>query len=75
MPFWTALGSKIYKKNPTITSKYEGRVKNLGGNFTIERMTTQGRFNAETIACDNVDFPDPELPAIPIIVTSAHGGE
>lgn len=42
---------------------------------TIDRITTQGRFSVETMAWDNVDFPDPELPAIPIIVRSAHGGE
>ena len=42
---------------------------------TIERMTTQGRLNLETIAWDNVDLPDPEDPAIPMMLTSAHGGE
>lgn len=41
----------------------------------MERMTTQGRFNLETMAWDNEDFPDPEDPAIPMILTSAHGGE
>jgi hypothetical protein len=46
-----------------------------GDRYTIDRITTHGRFRAETIAWDKVDLPDPELPAIPIILTSAHGGE
>lgn len=41
----------------------------------MERMTTQGRFNCDTMAWDKVDFPEPELPAMPIMETSAHGGE
>lgn len=44
-------------------------------NHTIERITTQGRFSLDTIACDRVDLPDPDEPATPIIHTSAHGGE
>ena len=43
--------------------------------YTIERITTQGRLSFLTIACDNVDLPDPELPATPMMLTSAHGGE
>jgi hypothetical protein len=42
---------------------------------TIDKITTQGRFNLETMAWDSVDLPDPELPAIPMMLTSAHGGE
>jgi hypothetical protein len=41
----------------------------------MERMTTHGRLSFDTIAWDNVDLPDPELPAIPMMHTSAHGGE
>jgi len=41
---------------------------------TIERMTTQGRFNFDTIAWDSVDLPEPEEPAIPMMETSAQGG-
>lgn len=48
----------------------------LGGlPHTIDRMTTHGRLSLDTMACDKVDFPEPELPAIPIILTSAQGGE
>lgn len=50
-------------------------IEGLSIDITIDKMTTQGRFKEETIACDKVDFPDPELPAIPMIVTSAQGGE
>jgi hypothetical protein len=42
--------------------------------LTMERMTTHGRFSLLTMACERVDFPDPELPAMPIMLTSAHGG-
>jgi hypothetical protein len=41
----------------------------------MDKMTTQGRFNLDTIAWDSVDLPDPELPAIPMMLTLAHGGE
>lgn len=41
----------------------------------MERMTTQGKFSFLTIAWDNVDLPDPELPATAMMLTSAHGGE
>lgn len=34
-------------------------------------MTTQGKFNFDTIACESVDLPDPDEPAMPIILTSA----
>lgn len=38
-------------------------------------MATHGRFSAERIARERLDFPEPELPAIPIMVTLFHGGE
>jgi hypothetical protein len=41
---------------------------------TIDKITTQGRFNADTIARERVLLPDPLLPAIPTICTPAHGG-
>lgn len=41
---------------------------------TMDKMTTQGRFSLLTMACDRVDLPDPELPATPIMLKSAHGG-
>jgi hypothetical protein len=50
-------------------------IDGLGIDVTIDKMTTHGRFKEETILWDKVDFPDPELPAIPMIVTSAQGGE
>jgi hypothetical protein len=70
------LESKIYKMSPVILRQYDWFFTDLNKlNVTIDKMTTQGRFKAETIACDRVDFPDPELPAMPMIVTSAQGGE
>lgn len=42
---------------------------------TMERITTHGRFRAEMIARDKVVFPEPELPATPIMLVFAHGGE
>jgi hypothetical protein len=50
-------------------------IEGLGIGITMDKITTQGRFKEDTIAFDKVDFPDPELPAIPMIVTSAQGGE
>lgn len=47
----------------------------LGIGITTDKITTQGRLKEDTIAFDKVDFPDPELPAIPMIDTSAQGGE
>jgi len=41
----------------------------------MERMTTQGRFNLDTMAGDSVDLPEPELPEMPMILTLAQGGE
>jgi hypothetical protein len=38
-------------------------------------MTTHGRLRAERMARERLDFPEPELPAIPIILTLFHGGE
>lgn len=40
---------------------------------TMDKITTHGRFNWATMAWDNVDLPEPELPAMPMIQTSAHG--
>lgn len=37
-------------------------------------MTTHGKSSAETIARDKDVFPEPELPAMPIMLVSAHGG-
>jgi hypothetical protein len=42
---------------------------------TITRITTHGRFNDLTISMATDVLPEPELPAIPIILKSAHGGE
>jgi len=38
-------------------------------------MATHGRFNDLTISIATEVLPEPELPAIPMIVKSAHGGE
>lgn len=42
---------------------------------TMDRITTHGRFRAAMIARDRVVFPEPELPATPITLVFAHGGE
>jgi hypothetical protein len=42
--------------------------------FTIERIMTQGRLRDFTISIANDVFPEPELPAIPIMLKSCHGG-
>lgn len=42
--------------------------------LTMDRITTHGRFNLLTMACEMVDFPEPEEPAMPIMLTSAQGG-
>ena len=42
--------------------------------YTIERMTTHGRLKDCVIAKANDVFPDPELPAIPMMLVLAHGG-
>lgn len=49
--------------------------KNMTINNTITRMTTQGRFNDLTISMATDVFPEPELPAMPMMLRSAHGGE
>jgi hypothetical protein len=41
---------------------------------TIDIMTTQGRFRLATIANASDVFPEPELPATPIIEASPQGG-
>ena len=42
---------------------------------TMDKMTTHGRFREATMARANDVFPDPELPATPIILAFPHGGE
>lgn len=42
---------------------------------TMERITTHGKFSFLTMAWESVDLPEPELPATPMMLTSAHGGE
>jgi hypothetical protein len=42
---------------------------------TMDKMTTHGKLRDATIARANEVFPDPELPAIPIMLVFAHGGE
>jgi len=42
---------------------------------TIDMITTQGRFRDATIASASEVFPEPELPATPIILAFPHGGE
>ena len=73
MPSWKTPGQAFYRRSPeqTVSKRADQMAKSL----TIDRMTTQGRFNLLTIALDKVDLPEPELPAMPMILTSAQGGE
>jgi hypothetical protein len=41
---------------------------------TITRITTQGRFNDLTISMATEVLPEPELPAMPMMLKSCHGG-
>lgn len=41
----------------------------------MDKIATQGRFSELTILWANVDLPEPELPAMPIMLVSAQGGE
>ena len=42
---------------------------------TIDRITTQGKLRAATIASARDVFPDPELPATPMMLVLDQGGE
>ena len=42
--------------------------------LTIDNITTHGRFKEAMISKANEVFPEPELPATPIILVLAHGG-
>lgn len=42
---------------------------------TITRITTHGRFKDFTISMATEVLPEPELPAMPMMLKSAHGGE
>jgi hypothetical protein len=41
---------------------------------TIDKMTTHGKFREATIAIASEVFPEPELPATPIMLAFPHGG-
>jgi len=41
----------------------------------MDNITTHGKFNEVTISTAKEVLPDPELPAIPMMLVSAHGGE
>lgn len=41
---------------------------------TITRMTTHGKFNDFTICMATEVLPEPELPAMPMMLKSCHGG-
>ena len=43
--------------------------------LTIERITTHGKLRALMMARANDVLPEPELPATPIMLVLAHGGE
>jgi len=52
-----------------------GRSKFKLVRITMDRMTTQGKLSEATIARAREVLPDPELPAMPIMLVFAHGGE
>lgn len=41
----------------------------------MTKITTQGRFSDLTISAATEVLPDPELPAMPMMLRSCHGGE
>ena len=41
----------------------------------MDKMTTHGRFKEETISTAKEVLPEPELPAMPMMLVFAHGGE
>lgn len=43
--------------------------------FTMDKMTTHGTFKEETISTANEVFPEPEPPAMPMMLVLAQGGE
>jgi hypothetical protein len=47
---------------------------NTGCGNTMDRMTTHGKLKDSVIAKASDVFPDPELPAIPMMLVLAHGG-
>jgi hypothetical protein len=42
---------------------------------TMTRINAPGRFKELTISTATEDFPDPELPAMPMMLISAQGGQ
>jgi hypothetical protein len=40
----------------------------------MDNTTTQGKLNCSLMANAREVFPDPELPAMPIMLVLAHGG-
>jgi hypothetical protein len=42
---------------------------------TIDKIITQGKFKADTMAAAKEVLPEPELPAMPMMLVFAHGGE
>lgn len=46
----------------------------VGQPRTMDKTTTHGRFSDLIISIESDVFPDPELPAMPMMLTSAHGG-
>ena len=43
--------------------------------LTIDNTTTHGRFKDSVMASARDVFPEPELPATPMMLVFAHGGE
>lgn len=83
-----AVGSGMFLRRQTLVEGvlYHTAVREVGefivgleimkpSEDTITRITTQGRFRDFTISMATEVLPDPELPAIPMILKSAHGGE
>lgn len=73
-PGHVAPESELCRKNPILLIK-KGSLFFRKEWFTIDSITTQGKLSEETISRAKDVFPEPELPAIPIMLVSAHGGE
>jgi hypothetical protein len=63
-------GQKASERKPS-----ESRFKTVRNQYTITRITTHGKFKDLTISMATEVLPEPELPAMPMILKSCHGGE
>lgn len=65
--------SRADRTNPRLTLVHGG-ARGVASLVTIDNITTHGRFNDALMANASDVLPDPELPAIPMMLVLAHGG-